>query len=247
MNYRTLEIGKVFKLFDRSGRSPRSEQPDFVAFILAGNPIHSDPCLPFRSEKSLILLAANMLATGNADHGSRSAGGGARGATQLPEQSRSMPPLLPRQRQAPFWCRRAWKAKMTGGSASMILTSRSRGSWRAGFPHGRCRKACRRRLRLPPSARLGTNVAVGPFATIGENVVIGNNVTIFQGVSIEAGSSIGDDSIIYPNVVIYDGTRIGRRCIIHAGVVIGVRWLRLRHARRQTSQDPADRHRPDRG
>lgn len=71
------------------------------------------------------------------------------------------------------------------------------------------------------SARLGTNVAVGPFATIGENVVVGNNVTIFQGVSIEAGSKIGDDCIIYPNVAIYDGTRIGRRCIIHAGVVIG--------------------------
>jgi len=74
---------------------------------------------------------------------------------------------------------------------------------------------------ISPSATLGANVAVGPFTTIGDNVVIGKNVTIFQGVSIEAGSTLGDDSIIYPNVVIYDGTCIGRRCIIHAGVVIG--------------------------
>jgi UDP-3-O-[3-hydroxymyristoyl] glucosamine N-acyltransferase len=74
---------------------------------------------------------------------------------------------------------------------------------------------------IAASARLGENVAVGPFATIGESVLLGNNVTVFQGVSIEAGSKIGDDCIIYPNVVIYDGTRIGRRCIIHAGVVIG--------------------------
>jgi UDP-3-O-[3-hydroxymyristoyl] glucosamine N-acyltransferase len=74
---------------------------------------------------------------------------------------------------------------------------------------------------IAPSARLGTNVAVGPFTTIGENVVIGNNVTIFQNVSIEAGSALGDDSIIYPSVVVYDSTRIGRRCIIHAGVIIG--------------------------
>jgi UDP-3-O-[3-hydroxymyristoyl] glucosamine N-acyltransferase len=74
---------------------------------------------------------------------------------------------------------------------------------------------------IAASARLGTNVAVGPFTTIGQDVVLGNNVTIFQGVSIEAGSSIGDDCIVYPNVVIYDGTRIGRRCIIHAGVIIG--------------------------
>lgn len=74
---------------------------------------------------------------------------------------------------------------------------------------------------ISPSARLGTNVAVGPFTTIGDNVAVGNNVTIFQGVSIEAGATLGDDSIVYPNVVIYDGTRIGRRCVIHAGVVIG--------------------------
>jgi UDP-3-O-[3-hydroxymyristoyl] glucosamine N-acyltransferase len=74
---------------------------------------------------------------------------------------------------------------------------------------------------ISSSARLGTNVAVGPFTTIGDNVVVGNNVTIFQGVSIEAGSTLGDDSIIYPNVVIYDGARIGRRCVIHAGVIIG--------------------------
>lgn len=71
------------------------------------------------------------------------------------------------------------------------------------------------------SAKLGKDVAVGPFATIGEGVVLGNNVTVFQGVSIEVGSTIGDDSIIYPNAVIYDGTRIGRRCIIHAGAIIG--------------------------
>jgi UDP-3-O-[3-hydroxymyristoyl] glucosamine N-acyltransferase len=74
---------------------------------------------------------------------------------------------------------------------------------------------------ISPTAKLGTNVAVGPFTTVRDNVVLGNNVTIFQNVSIEAGSTLGDDSIIYPNVVIYDGSRIGRRCIIHAGVVIG--------------------------
>ena len=71
------------------------------------------------------------------------------------------------------------------------------------------------------SAKLGQNVVLGHFAIIGDEVVIGNNVTIFQSVSILAGATLGDDSIVYPNVVIYDGTRIGRRCIIHAGVIIG--------------------------
>jgi UDP-3-O-[3-hydroxymyristoyl] glucosamine N-acyltransferase len=74
---------------------------------------------------------------------------------------------------------------------------------------------------VAPSARLGRNVAIGPFVRIGEEVEIGDNVSIFQGVSIEAGSAIGDETVIYPNVVIYDRTRIGKRCIIHGGVVIG--------------------------
>jgi UDP-3-O-[3-hydroxymyristoyl] glucosamine N-acyltransferase len=82
-------------------------------------------------------------------------------------------------------------------------------------------KAVSSQASIAPTAKLGANVAVGPFTTIGDGVVIGDNVTIFQNVSIEAGSTLGDDSIIYPNVVIYDGTRVGRRCIIHAGVVIG--------------------------
>ena len=56
---------------------------------------------------------------------------------------------------------------------------------------------------IAPSAKLGNNVAIGEFTTIGEDVVV------------------GDDTIIYPNVSIYDGSRIGRRCILHCGVVIG--------------------------
>jgi UDP-3-O-[3-hydroxymyristoyl] glucosamine N-acyltransferase len=74
---------------------------------------------------------------------------------------------------------------------------------------------------IAPTAKLGTNVAVGPFATIGDNVVVGDNVTIYQHVSIEADSTIGDDTTIYPQVSIYHRSRIGRRCIIHSGAVIG--------------------------
>ena len=39
----------------------RSSWHDFAVFILAGNPIHSDPCQLFRSEKSSILWAAITL------------------------------------------------------------------------------------------------------------------------------------------------------------------------------------------
>jgi UDP-3-O-[3-hydroxymyristoyl] glucosamine N-acyltransferase len=71
------------------------------------------------------------------------------------------------------------------------------------------------------SAKLGRNVAVGAFTTVGNDVVIGDDVTIYSHVAIEEGVSIGDGSIIYPQVSIYHRSQIGRRCIVHSGVVIG--------------------------
>jgi UDP-3-O-[3-hydroxymyristoyl] glucosamine N-acyltransferase len=53
------------------------------------------------------------------------------------------------------------------------------------------------------SAKIGSHVVIGPFVTIADDV------------------TIGDETIIYPNVSIYAGSKIGKRCIIHSGVVIG--------------------------
>ena len=74
---------------------------------------------------------------------------------------------------------------------------------------------------VSPSATLGRDVAIGPFATIGDDVVLGDGVTIYQHVSIEPGCTIGDETTIYPLVSIYERTAIGRRCILHSGVVVG--------------------------
>jgi UDP-3-O-[3-hydroxymyristoyl] glucosamine N-acyltransferase len=56
---------------------------------------------------------------------------------------------------------------------------------------------------IAESAKIGSNVAIGAFVAIGDDV------------------TIGDDTIIYPNVSVYAGSKIGKRCIIHSGVVIG--------------------------
>ena len=74
---------------------------------------------------------------------------------------------------------------------------------------------------IAQSARLGSNVAVGAFTSIGDDVVIGDGAVIYPNVTIEPGVVIGDGTIIYPQVSIYYACRIGRRCIVHSGVVIG--------------------------
>ncbi|MDP6761641.1 MAG: UDP-3-O-(3-hydroxymyristoyl)glucosamine N-acyltransferase [Planctomycetota bacterium] len=54
-----------------------------------------------------------------------------------------------------------------------------------------------------PRAELGAGVSVGPNCTVG------------------AGACVGDGTVLHPGVVLYPGVRIGARCTIHAGAVIG--------------------------
>lgn len=56
---------------------------------------------------------------------------------------------------------------------------------------------------ISPTATIGRNVTIGPFVTVGDNAVI------------------GDATLLAPSVTVYAGCVIGRRCIIHSGVVIG--------------------------
>jgi UDP-3-O-[3-hydroxymyristoyl] glucosamine N-acyltransferase len=74
---------------------------------------------------------------------------------------------------------------------------------------------------ISSTARLGNGISIGPFAVIGENVVIEDRVAIHSGVFVGDNSTIGEETVIYPNVSIYEGTTIGRRVILHSGVVVG--------------------------
>lgn len=74
---------------------------------------------------------------------------------------------------------------------------------------------------IAPSAKVGSNVRVGAFVAVGENVTIGNDVTIYPNVTIEPNSTIGDGTVIHANASIYHGTKIGKRCVIHSGAVLG--------------------------
>lgn len=71
------------------------------------------------------------------------------------------------------------------------------------------------------SVKLGANVRIGDGVSIGADSRIGDDVTIFAGTFIGASCSIDDGTTIYPNATLYHGTTVGKRCIVHASVVIG--------------------------
>jgi UDP-3-O-[3-hydroxymyristoyl] glucosamine N-acyltransferase len=79
---------------------------------------------------------------------------------------------------------------------------------------------------VDPSARVGRGtrweepIAIGPNVVIGADVRLGKNVRIAAGCALGDGVVIGDEAQLFPRVVCYPGAVIGRRVILHAGVVI---------------------------
>lgn len=74
---------------------------------------------------------------------------------------------------------------------------------------------------IAPTAKLGKDVYVAPFAVIEDGVEVGDGTQIFSHVTIGAGAKVGADCILYPNVTIYHSCIVGNRCVLHAGAVIG--------------------------
>ena len=71
------------------------------------------------------------------------------------------------------------------------------------------------------SAKIGSNVAIGPGAYISHGVTIGDGTIIAQGCSIGENTTIGQNSRIDANVVVYRQCTIGNNCNILANTTIG--------------------------
>lgn len=92
---------------------------------------------------------------------------------------------------------------------------------------------------IADSARIAQNVSIGPCATVDDNACIDEGVSVGAGCYIGEDCSIGASSHIYPNVSINHGSIIGKRCILHSGVVIGAdgfgfapnqgEWTKIHH------------------
>jgi UDP-3-O-[3-hydroxymyristoyl] glucosamine N-acyltransferase len=78
---------------------------------------------------------------------------------------------------------------------------------------------------------------VHPSAIVAKTASLGKNVSIGAGCVIGDGVTIGDDTCLYPRVVIYPRCSLGKRVILHSGVVIGAdgfgiareegRWVKI--------------------
>lgn len=74
---------------------------------------------------------------------------------------------------------------------------------------------------LSPGVKLGKNVHIGAHAVLAKNVILGDQVSIGPGVVIGEAVRIGACTRIDANVTIYNDCRLGQRCHISSGAVIG--------------------------
>ncbi len=72
-----------------------------------------------------------------------------------------------------------------------------------------------------PSAKIGKNVSIGPYAVVDEGVSIGDGTQILPHTYIAKNSTIGTSALIHSHVVIREGSVIGDRVIIQPGAIIG--------------------------
>ncbi len=70
-------------------------------------------------------------------------------------------------------------------------------------------------------ARIGEEVAIGPYVVIGEGARIGARSRLDAHVVVGAGVSVGEACHLYPGVTLYPGSELKDRVRVHAGVRLG--------------------------
>jgi UDP-3-O-[3-hydroxymyristoyl] glucosamine N-acyltransferase len=74
---------------------------------------------------------------------------------------------------------------------------------------------------IEATAKVGSEVFIGPYTYVGENCIINDRCSVYPHVYIGDNTRLGKDCTINPGVKIYHDCIIGEGCIIHAGTVIG--------------------------
>ena len=74
---------------------------------------------------------------------------------------------------------------------------------------------------ISPSAKIAKDASIGPFVVVGDETVIGAAACLGAGTIVGANCHIGPQAWLYPRVTLYNAVKVGARCILHSGVVLG--------------------------
>lgn len=74
---------------------------------------------------------------------------------------------------------------------------------------------------IAADVELGEGVAVGPHVSVGSGTRVGPRTSIGAGCVLGRQVEIGSETVLHPRVVIEDSCRVGSRCVLQPGVVIG--------------------------
>jgi UDP-3-O-[3-hydroxymyristoyl] glucosamine N-acyltransferase len=72
-----------------------------------------------------------------------------------------------------------------------------------------------------PTATVGADPSIFPFASVGEGTTIGARCCLHAGAVVGRNCKLGDDVTLFPSAVVYDNCILGNRVMIHANAVIG--------------------------
>lgn len=71
------------------------------------------------------------------------------------------------------------------------------------------------------NVKLGQGVQIGAYSVIEDGCEIADHAVIYPQCFLGKYSTLGKGSVLFPKVTLYEKTKIGARCRIHSGVVIG--------------------------
>jgi len=74
---------------------------------------------------------------------------------------------------------------------------------------------------VDPSARVSPEARVGPLCLVGPGARVAEGAVLHGRVTVGAQASVGAGTVLHPGVVLYPYVRLGERCIVHAGSVLG--------------------------
>jgi UDP-3-O-[3-hydroxymyristoyl] glucosamine N-acyltransferase len=83
------------------------------------------------------------------------------------------------------------------------------------------KKGIDRSAQVDPAARVHEEAWVGPGAVIGAGAVIGRGAEVGPNCVVMESATLGEDSRLVANVTLCEGVSIGKRGLLHPGVVIG--------------------------